>query len=40
LAGGSGERERAFTLTCKLVCLAKCKKQTKDFFKRPGSEKG
>jgi len=41
LARGRGEREGAFTLTCKkLVCLSKCKKETKDFFKRPGSEKG
>jgi hypothetical protein len=27
LAGGRGEGEGVFTLTCKLVCLSKCKKK-------------
>jgi hypothetical protein len=38
--GEVGRERELLPLHVKLVCLSKCKKETKDFFKRPGSEKG
>jgi hypothetical protein len=41
LAGGSGEGEGAFILTCKLLsAYQNAKKKQKISLERPGSEKG